>query len=152
MKCIKLGIASAFLFIIGCDANVDTSSLEWLKGEWRMELHNGYLVEKWSETSDGMAAEVYRVNDGDTLHIEKITLTRDNDIWIYKADVDGQNGGTVEFRLDSLKDARFLEFHNPSHDFPNFITYKLQEEDSLIATIEDESRNRRQEFLYRKIQ
>jgi len=99
-------------------------------------MPNGTLKETWIKENDStFSAKSYFIKEEDTLHNETILLTQKNDIITYSAKIVGENNDkSIDFKLTSSTENNCV-FENPSHDYPQKITYKKTNNNSLIATI-----------------
>lgn len=109
---------------------------EWMLGEWMQTSDAGTLSESWKKVNDSVfAGGAYFVKGEDTLHHERIRLYQKEDVLMYEATVTGQNDNMpVVFPCTVIKE-NLLTFSNPQHDYPQTITYRLINRDSLVATI-----------------
>ena len=120
-------------------AAAQTASLtdaKWLLGKWANQTQRGKMVEEWTRKSDSVFnGASYMITAADSVSLESITLTKEGSDIFYIPTVKGQNSGkAVKFRLTSFTD-KTLVFENPSHDFPQKISYTLVDEHSLMAEI-----------------
>ncbi|MFM2213669.1 MAG: hypothetical protein RL427_932 [Bacteroidota bacterium] len=138
----KTSIAVLSLFLlVSCQKKSDTNyeklnKMSWLKGRWEQKLPEGLLVENWkSENDSTFSGETYFIISKDTLHYEDLKLVQKEDKLIYVATVKGQNNDQpVEFKLTSDNDKTF-DFENPTHDYPQKITYTQVNASQIKATI-----------------
>ena len=137
----------ALLLISSCnkyDANgnliKDYDELEkasFLIGNWQKIDSTGTLEETWKTENDStfLGTSYFVQNKKDTLHSEQIELIENNKNLIYKATVKGENNNQpVAFQLTNADDS-LLVFENPKHDYPQKITYTLQKNNTLKATV-----------------
>ena len=90
----------------------------------------------------------YFINTKDTVHFESIKLTQKTEELIYVATVVGQNDDkAVDFKLTSDADNTFT-FENPTHDYPQKITYKKVNETNLVATISGKQQGKESQESY----
>lgn len=135
--------------IIACNSNSSSEQLaekvkkasllnkaEWVVGAWQQTTAKGYTVEVWTKLSDtDLAGVSYMVHGEDTLTAETIRLVQRDTALYYIPMVKDQNDGkAIPFRLASITDKEMV-FENPTHDFPQKITYKRITKDSLYAEI-----------------
>lgn len=141
---------AALLFVFSCGskpagetpATPETPKFEmmekakWLIGEWGSVMPEGSTTETWEAQNDSVyVGRTYFVAGKDTLFSESISIEQRGKDLFYIPVVKGQNGGKpVEFKLTSSTEKR-LVFENPTHDFPQKITYTRQSTDSLVAEI-----------------
>lgn len=110
---------------------------QFLVGKWEEKDSLGILQEQWKIENDStFTGNSYFIqNEKDTLHFEQIELVENNKILIYTATVRGENNDLpISFQLTESEDS-LLVFQNPKHDFPQKITYRLQKNNTLKATV-----------------
>jgi uncharacterized protein DUF6265 len=109
---------------------------DWLIGSWENKLETGRLSETWTKTNDTVySGASYFIKEKDTLSNEQIMLTQKQGELFYIPTVQGQNNNEpVIFKLTSST-AKQMVFENPLHDFPQKITYRQVNADSLVAEI-----------------
>ena len=112
------------------------SKAEWVIGSWQQTTAKGYTIEIWTKQSDTDIAGIsYMVHGKDTLSAETIRLVqRDTTLYYIPTVKDQNNGKAIPFRLASITDNQMV-FENPTHDFPQKITYRRITKDSLYAEI-----------------
>ncbi len=131
---------------------VPIESLRWMAGEWAFERNGRMVTEHWMAPAGGTMLGMSRtVADGKTVDYEFVVLRIDasGDIF-YVVKPLGQ--AETAFKLVRA-DARTVVFENPLNDFPQRISYTLQDDGTLLAAIEG-TRNgkaRRVEFPYRAV-
>jgi hypothetical protein len=108
----------------------------WLLGDWMRVYRGDTLIESWSRVSDTLyLGSAYKKLGADKQELENVKLLKRNGIWVYEAKVEKQNAGrTIPFRA-KRGDENFMLFENEEHDFPNAITYRRVNADSLVAVI-----------------
>jgi hypothetical protein len=108
----------------------------WLIGEWENKQDGLNVTEIWKKESDNVfVGRSYTIRNNDTLSSERIRLEQKGDSLFYVPIVKNQNQGqVVKFALTTATDHQLI-FENPTHDFPQKITYKLINNDSLFAEI-----------------
>ena len=149
IKNISAFCLSIFLFILffSCPNQVKTESkpiiipgiienASWLIGKWENISNDGNGFESWVKINDSLySGESYFIKGKDTLSTEFIKLEQLLGALYYIPTVSNQNGSQpVSFKLSSY-DKDHLIFENPSHDFPQKITYSQINSDSLLAEI-----------------
>ncbi|HEY0731563.1 MAG TPA: DUF6265 family protein [Chitinophagaceae bacterium] len=118
------------LFIIkpclGQFSHSDFEKLYGLKGKWKMEQKEGYLVEEWLEVSNHMlVSKSYMVRDKDTVLKETVRLDfKDGDIYYSPIVINQNDGKEVRFKLINTDNEKFV-FENKEHDFPQQIIYQF---------------------------
>jgi hypothetical protein len=108
----------------------------WLVGTWFSKSGERSNYERWNKSNDSTyLGRSYSIQHGDTVSAESVTLVQQGETITYIPIVQGQNNNMpVMFTLVS-SDSNKLIFENPSHDFPQIITYWRVPPDSLIAEI-----------------
>ena len=141
MKKIILSAAVIATALISCKNGKESpvrqiAKAEWLIGAWENKMPNGTLSENWEKENDSVfKGQSFFIHGKDTIHSESIALVEENGTLMYRPTVQGQNGGKpVDFKLTSATDKQ-LVFENPSHDFPQKISYTKITNDSLVAEI-----------------
>ncbi len=138
-------------FFTSCGPSVDhIRKLERIEGYWEMQNGEKKIVEYWKKVStDGYSGGSFIINGNDTTVLELLKIITEKDDLYYIPTVFGQNKNKpVKFRLSSYTDTSYT-FRNPTHDFPDSITYYLHEQDSLIAVISGKGRKSR--FGYHRV-
>ena len=115
----------------------DFGSLDAILGTWKMETRRGPMFQQWTRANnEKFQGKSFRLNNLDTLVMERIELSYSGGSIVYSPIVTGQNDGkAVEFKLISNTGSRFV-FENKEHDFPQRIIYHFKSKDSLNARIE----------------
>ena len=110
--------------------------MNWLIGSWEQKLPDGTISESWTKENDStFSGKSFFIKDKDTVHSESIVLIQKKEDLLYIPTVIGQNNDeAVTFTLSSDIDNTF-SFENPTHDYPQKITYKKISETNLLATI-----------------
>ena len=128
-------------------ANAQTNhikNINWLVGNWKMNLPKGSIVESWKRSNDStLQGKSYFIKlNGDSIHQETVQLIYRNGTTYYIPTVNGQNNNQpVFFKLTSYKNNTLI-FENPLHDFPQKIIYTLESENKLNASIEGVSKEK----------
>jgi hypothetical protein len=114
----------------------ELEKISWLIGSWSNTTPDGILTETWSKVNDSTySGKSYFIKGKDTLHSESIELIQNNDELFYIPTVKGQNNDkAITFKLSDSNEKDFV-FENPTHDYPQKITYSQITKDSLVATI-----------------
>jgi hypothetical protein len=144
MKSYRLPILAAITIICLASCRNNSSEnkfakldkMDWLVGNWEQKLPDGIIREIWTKENDStFAGKSYFIKEKDTIHLESIVLTQKNDDLLYIPTVSGQNSNEpVTFTLTSEAEGTF-SFENPTHDYPQKITYKKINDTNLVATI-----------------
>ena|SRR6478672_11804984 len=114
----------------------ELTKAEWLIGTWENKSPNGDLSESWQKENDSLyKGQSFFIKGKDTIHSESITLAETHGEVKYSPQVKGQNNDQpVDFKMTSATDKQVV-FENPTHDFPQKITYAKITKDSLVAEI-----------------
>ena len=115
----------------------DFRTLDAILGTWKMETRRGPMFEQWTRANnEKFQGKSFRLNNQDTLILERVELSLTGGSIIYRPIVTGQNDGkAVEFKLISNTGDRFV-FENKEHDFPQRVIYHFKSKDTLNARIE----------------
>src|SRR5262245_37385599 len=110
--------------------------LGWLLGTWERESRQGTAYEVWVRLGERVQeghGYVVKVG-GEHVPLEDLLLVEMGGDIFYISKV-AENAYPIGFRLTSAG-AREAVFENPQHDFPKVISYRLQEDGTLLAAIE----------------
>ena len=112
------------------------TQVDWLIGTWENKTKRGSIYERWEQAgANEFVAKSFKIESGDTILFETIRLVEEGKDLFYIPTVSDQNSEQpVKFRA-VLFSAKEMKFENKSHDFPQFIEYKLIRKDSLVAQI-----------------
>ena len=117
--------------------NEQFKKAQWLIGNWENKSEFGTLAESWQKLNDStLIGQSYFINaTKDTVHTEKMRVYHNGDNLVYEATVKGQNNDKpVLFKL-SLEEGKSFIFENPTHDYPQKITYTQKDASHLVAKI-----------------
>jgi len=108
----------------------------WLIGQWGSISEEGSVSESWEKMNDSTYAGIsYFIIGNDTVSYETISLEQRNNNLFYIPTVNEQNESKpVTFALTRATTEQLI-FENPSHDFPQKISYTLVNKDSVLAEI-----------------
>lgn len=108
----------------------------WLLGNWQNISPQVTTTEIWNKENDSLfTGKSWVIAGKDTVSSEAINMMQTTEGMFYIPVVKNQNNGQpVKFTLTSSSDHQLI-FENPSHDFPQKITYTLINNDSLMAEI-----------------
>ncbi|MEE1943786.1 DUF6265 family protein [Pedobacter sp. KR3-3] len=139
MKKISAGLALALMTTLVFAFKAGTADLDktkWLIGTWEQKTARGSVFETWTKASPKeFHGKSYVLKEKDTLVFENIKLVQQTDGLFYIPTVKNQNGGKpVSFKAKTVS-ASEMVFENPEHDFPQQISYKQINKDSLVAEI-----------------
>lgn len=109
------------------------ADLAWIAGCWQGGGQGTEFQEQWmgplGETMLGMSRTV---RDDSTLAYEFLRIHQESDGIYYTSNPSGQ--AEASFKLVKVE-AQKVTFENPDHDFPQKITYELDKDGNLNATI-----------------
>jgi len=122
-------------------------------GSWKLE--GKPTLEQWTKSTSGVyQARVVNLKTGDSLLTEIIKIVYDFGKVYFEAKVLNQNEGKpVRFQLVKKRKKR-LKFANKNHDFPQYIEYRLLDNDHLTVQISGMAGNRLRkiDFKYERVQ
>ncbi|WP_456314266.1 DUF6265 family protein [Pseudomonas shirazensis] len=137
----KITVLMLLLAIVSCQKKetIEKDKIkiaDWLIGNWENKSPDGVLTENWKKVNDSsFSATSLFIRGNDTLHSEKITLSQQGEMLMYSATVNGQNNDkAIDFPSTSETENK-LVFENPSHDYPQKITYSKSANNTLTAEI-----------------
>ncbi len=109
---------------------------DWLIGNWEGKTDQGVLTENWEIINDStFSATSYFIKGKDTLHFETITLEQKAETLIYNALVKGQNNDKTIAFPSTILNEQLMVFENPTHDYPQKISYIMVSNDSIVAEV-----------------
>ena len=114
----------------------DFDKVMWLVGTWVNDSKKDHVFESWLVKNENeLRGTSYLIKGRDTLVKETIRLIAEKDAVYYIPMVNQQNEGLpIRFTLSRLTDTEMV-FENPDHDFPQVISYRKQNANSLLAEI-----------------
>jgi hypothetical protein len=117
-----------------CTPEKPKTVFDRLVGTWKLADDSQY--ERWTKNNDGSySSRMFTLAGQDTNVTEDATITAENQKWIFKTLVKGQNKGkAVTFSSTIMKDT-LVQFENPAHDFPRMINYRVVNDTILQAFI-----------------
>lgn len=107
----------------------------WLIGTWVNTTPRGKMVEEWKKESDSSFVGKSYFIKTDTMPAEALKLVQRGKDLFYIPTVNNQNGGLPVTFKHTIASKTQMVFENPAHDFPQKISYKLINKDSLVAEI-----------------
>lgn len=112
------------------------NDLSWLIGTWKNTDDKGIAYEVWNKENDTLyTGKSFYLKGKDTIPQETMLLRQKGTELLYIPTVVNQNNGEpVQFRLTNITKEEAV-FENPTHDFPQKITYRNMGTDSLMASI-----------------
>lgn len=112
----------------------DMQKLLWIADSWVSASGETTSYEEWKVINDDLFEGGSKtIKDGKVIFSESLKIEKTADGIYYVADV-AHNPAPVKFKLTGVTDTSAV-FENPEHDFPQKITYLL-EEGNLHAFIE----------------
>lgn len=132
----------------------DITKADWLIGTWENKTSRGSMYETWSKVNDfEMVGKSYILKEKDTIVFENIRLVQEQDKLYYIPAVKNQNEGLPIRFAPKLVSETELVFENPEHDFPQVISYRKINADSLVAEISGtkNGQERRQKFPMKRM-
>lgn len=142
-----IGVVGTMLFA-ACQPKQETNvaekfDLHRLAGRWKSLDEKSYQIEEWKLQDEwSLKGRGFVMNGADTTYIEFLSIKNVDGQLVYSAQVSDQNDGEiVPFKL-SNQSKDFMEFSNPTHDFPKRIVYRLKSDSMLQAYIEGPRDNR----------
>ncbi len=112
----------------------DIGRLAWLAGCWSRSRPQGQVEEHWMAPAGGSMLGMSRtVSGGKTVEYEFLRIAEVDGRLAYAASPSGQ--ATATFPVKSMEDGAVV-FENPTHDFPQRIIYRRQQDGAITARIE----------------
>ncbi len=111
--------------------------IEYLPGTWRINDKEQYEV--WSRDEDGhsLSGRGYTLTNETEVVSEYLSISFRENQWCYEAQVSGQNDGKpVPFYWKPSGKDTYV-FENPSHDFPQRLTYEIKSANTMIVHVTD---------------
>ena len=119
-------------------ARIPAAALGWLAGCWEFRQGSRVTLEMWMPPAGGLMLGASRTTvSGRVREYEQLRLAWPHDTLIYTALPSGQQ--ETSFKGLAVSDSGFT-VENPSHDFPQRISYRKRGADSLLARIEGGTR------------
>ncbi|HUQ49464.1 MAG TPA: DUF6265 family protein [Terriglobales bacterium] len=129
----------------------DLVDLHWLTGSWLMQKGTMTIEEQWTKPAAGTMIGMSRTISKDrTVAFEFLRIVQRGTDLFYIAQPEGKP--PTEFKL-VRSSAKELVFENLAHDFPQQISYNLNEDGSVTARIEGPGKNGRKviPFEFKKV-
>jgi len=152
-NCLAL-LFTLLISIVSCQNDSENKfdkieKLNWLVGNWEQKLPDGIVTEIWNRENDSTyLGKSFFVKEEDTIHLETIVLTQKKGNLLYIPTVNGQNNNEpVTFTL-SLDEENTVTFENPAHDYPQKISYKKINDNSLMTTISGKQQGKQSKESY----
>ena len=120
-------------------ARSPADALGWLAGCWELRQGTRIILEMWMPPAGGLMLGASRTMvNGQVREFEQLRLAWQRDTLVLTALPSGQR--EASFRATVASDSGFT-VENPSHDFPQRISYRKRGADSLLARIEGGTRS-----------
>lgn len=134
MKNFKLLFLLIAFPLISATTKSQNSFPNFLVGTWKVKNQQTY--EQWNLAGENhLKGFSYKVVKKENIKTEDLTLIARNDSIVYLATVLNQNNGKhIAFKQNQIDSITYV-YENPSHDFPQKITYKLIKENKLEITL-----------------
>ncbi len=122
------------LILLACGSNSKMKSANWFEGVWQYEGMD--KIEKWNKINDYAFQGLVLSGSGEDLRVlEYLRLYRLDNSWHLAAIVPDQNDGR-EITFNETKSAvNQIQFENLEHNYPKKIDYLLQNDSTIIATL-----------------
>lgn len=146
----SIALLMLLAFQSATEVAADVKDLSWISGRWTGTMGRAAIEESWTDSKGGAMLAVSRTIVGDRLVMfEFLRIVKKADGIYYVAQPAGRP--PVEFKL-TKSETGLAVFENPQHDHPKIITYKLEGQSSLVATIEgdEKGQHKKQEFRFQK--
>jgi hypothetical protein len=126
---------TAGVTLVSFHAYGDLLQLNWMTGCWAPAGADPGSVEQWSSPAGGTMFGFNRtVRQGKTVAFEYLRIVDEGDnVIVLIASPSGQE--TAQFRMREQTE-REIVFENPLHDFPQRISYRLDDGGNLLGRIE----------------
>lgn len=114
----------------------DLKKAAWLIGTWVNNTGKESLYETWTKTNNQeYSGKSYVIKGNDTIVFETMSLLQEPAGLFYIPTVKAQNDSVpVRFAVKTISGTTMV-FENAEHDFPQIISYKKINSDSLLAEI-----------------
>lgn len=115
-----------------------TADLAWMIGAWRQETQGTVFSERWRHgEGDALVGEAHSVSaDGAEVYQDEVMrIAQQDGVLVYAADPDG-DGVFVTFTLVACGE-RSAVFENATHDFPQRLSYRRNDNGGLTASVTD---------------
>jgi hypothetical protein len=127
--------------LVSYTVTAQQKEFSWLLGTWKMKDKN--VFETWTLADDGKTLEgiSYKIKEADTVIMEKILFTYQDNAYHYIPDVAGDQEA-VDFKVSKHNAEGFIA-ENPQHDFPKIIRYRFirkEDRDTIEASIEGDGK------------
>ncbi len=102
----------------------EIENFDWLLGDWQRtnETEGKSTFEHWKKVNDSLYKSLaYTMKDQDTIWLENVNLTKNNDTWSF--DVKGKGDNKATSFIVSEMDAESFTCVNDKNEFPKKIIY-----------------------------
>lgn len=134
-------LLSTLLVVTACQNNPSIEKdqikkVDWLIGNWQIKTNTGILSENWEKVNDStFKAQSLFIKDKDSIHSESILLQQKGEILSYTTTIKGQNDDKP-IRFELITDNQNeLVFQNLKKDYPQKISYKKMDNNSMTTEI-----------------
>lgn len=135
------------LTLVSLQANCQSEKMpSWLIGSWQ-NVKNG-SIEEWKGSDNMLSGRVYKLNEKDTVILEKLRIEQKEGKLYYIADV-AHNPAPVLFEIYNASQDYFI-CQNPEHDFPKQIEYSYKDE--LLTVIISDGDMKNMGFQFKKLE
>lgn len=149
---IRLGSHLITIFIAAAspllsqETTPDITHLSWMAGNWTGAATGRAVSEEhWIAPAGGAMLGMSRTIARERMvAFEFLRIERRADGIYYVAQPNGRP--PTDFKLTKME-AKLAVFENPQHDFPKMITYRIDSDATLVATVEG-SGGKKQEFRF----
>lgn len=126
------------LFLPFCCTAQKLSDYQWLLGSWQQsDLKNEKVItENWKFEGDAYIGYSYTMKKGKKTFEEKMTIKSHNGNLVYSVFAP-ENNAWVDFTMSKFEGVESLHFVNKLHDFPKYIQYNLEKDNTIKAEVGD---------------
>ena len=139
---------------VSCKQELPTD-FSFLLGSWKMTTSDtSYILESWQKTdAQHYNALNYVVSDSGGMQLsEEIEIAISESGTYYKPTIEGLNGDKpFMYKYVAHQDGKYV-FENKEYDFPRKIWYKIIDTNNLQAGIENESGDKKETFIFKRVQ
>lgn len=150
----KLLFFCVLVILASCKPEL-TEDFSFLEGSWKMQTSDStYLLETWEKIDDNnYSALTYVVSDSAGMELsEEILINITDSGTYYKPIIVGLNDGNpFMYKFTSQNDKKYV-FENEAYDFPRKIWYKVIDENNMQAGIESERGDKKETFIFVRVE
>lgn len=134
-------VAAAVAYALTSASATTIDELDWLTGCWQSTSEGRQTTEHWMKPAGRTMLGVSRTISGDrTVEFEFMRIQQEEGGAVYLMAIPS---GQREARFKLTKASpREVVFENPTHDFPQKISYRLDSKDSLLGRISGTSKGK----------